>query len=71
VKISVRLVSEFVPLVDVFVSAIRAFQFRAAVWEFRFRRLEKVYGIRLIDHGMRKLEVAIVAPQSPACHLSP
>jgi hypothetical protein len=39
---SILLVGEFVPLVGIFASAVRAFQFSAAVWEFGLRRLKKV-----------------------------
>jgi hypothetical protein len=31
-------------------------------------RCEEVHGSRLPNHGVGKFEVAVVAPQSPACH---
>ena len=62
VKDLIGLVSQFVPLVGTFVPAIRAFQFSPAIWELRFRRLEKVRYSRVFNHGVREVEIAVVAP---------
>jgi hypothetical protein len=60
VKDLIGLVSQFVPLIRIFVSAIRAFQFRPALWKFGFCWLEEVRYSRVLDHRVRKFEIAVV-----------